>query len=415
MKVLIAEDDAMWRKVLERHVQNWGFEPVLAENGQEAWEILNDSLAPRLAILDWQMPKLDGIDVCRRVKKDQELPFTYVVMLTSRDTEADMVVGLDAGADDYLTKPIDPKVLRSRLAAALRIVELVPPKSWTAPPIPGYRIERLLGKGAFATVWEACDDDSQRRVAIKVLRVDLATDDVFNRFAQEIRVMQRMDHPAIANIYDAHIDRTIGYFAMELVDGVTLEQFVKQHRPKPTKILSIVANVCDALDHAHQQGVVHRDLKPSNILMTPQGQPKLVDFGLAKTMFRMEAVSDADDPLSGAIIGTPLFMAPEQARGEDHRQDGRTDVYALAIVVYVMLLRRHPLRIVHGDQIATLRAIAEGAARPPSELHPKFNKQLEAIIMKALASDPDDRFASAADFGNAIRRFLDDRAASLSR
>ena len=101
------------------------------------------------------MPGMDGIDVCRRVKRDPDHPFTYVVMLTSRDAQEDMVAGLDAGADDYLTKPIEPAVLRSRIAAAERIVKLVPPKEWAVPRIDGYDVKRMLGKGVFATVWEA--------------------------------------------------------------------------------------------------------------------------------------------------------------------------------------------------------------------------------------------------------------------
>ena len=174
--------------MLKQNVITWGLEPVIAEDGQEAWNILQLPDAPRLAILDWQMPEMDGIEVCRRLKRCQTLPFTYVVMLTSRDAEEDIVEGLDAGADEYLTKPVEPKVLRSRLAAAQRIVEAVPPKEWSLPRVPGYEVKRLLGKGAFATVWEAIQDETNRPVALKIIRVDLATDEVFNRFAREIEL-----------------------------------------------------------------------------------------------------------------------------------------------------------------------------------------------------------------------------------
>ncbi len=162
MKVLIAEDNAIWRQMLKQNVITWGLEPVIAEDGREAWKILQLPDAPRLAILDWQMPEMDGIEVCRRLKRCQTLPFTYVVMLTSRDAEEDIVEGLDAGADEYLTKPVEPKVLRSRLAAAQRIVEAVPPKEWSLPRVPGYEVKRLLGKGAFATVWEAIQNETNR-------------------------------------------------------------------------------------------------------------------------------------------------------------------------------------------------------------------------------------------------------------
>jgi len=114
MKVLIAEDNTMYRAVLCHSLVSWGHEPVVAEDGLQAWDILQRENAPRLVVLDWQMPGIDGIDVCRRVKRDPNHPFTYVVMLTSRDAQEDMVAGLDAGADDYLTKPIDQKLLRSQ-------------------------------------------------------------------------------------------------------------------------------------------------------------------------------------------------------------------------------------------------------------------------------------------------------------
>jgi DNA-binding response OmpR family regulator len=214
MKILIAEDNAIWRQMLKQNVSMWGFEPVTAEDGEQAWDVLQLADAPRLAILDWQMPQMDGIDVCRRLKQTQSLPFTYVVMLTSRDAEEDIVEGLDAGADEYLTKPVEPKVLRSRLAAARRIVEAVPPKEWSLPRVPGYEVIRLLGKGAFATVWEATQNETNRLVALKIIRVDLATEEVFNRFAREIQVAKRLDHPHIAHVYDGQIDRHIGYYAM---------------------------------------------------------------------------------------------------------------------------------------------------------------------------------------------------------
>jgi DNA-binding response OmpR family regulator len=181
MKVLIAEDNPIWRQMLKQNVSNWGYEAVVAEDGKEAWKILQRPDAPRLAVLDWQMPHMDGIDVCRHIKGCQTLPFTYVVMLTSRDAEEDMVAGLDAGADDYLTKPVEPKILRSRLAAAQRIVEAVPPREWHCR-VPGYEVKRLLG--APIPFGKQCRMIGPPRRA-QIIRVDLATEEVFNRFARD--------------------------------------------------------------------------------------------------------------------------------------------------------------------------------------------------------------------------------------
>lgn len=409
MKVLIAEDNPLWRASLDRQVGNWGYEPVLAENGSQAWDILCGEGAPRLAILDWQMPEMDGIDVCRRVKSSQERPFTYVIMLTGRDAEEDMVAGLDAGADDYLTKPVEPPILRSRLKAARRIVEAVPPKEWAVPRIPGYTVQKMLGKGAFATVWEATQEHTGRPVALKVIRIDLATDEVFSRFAREIRVTEKLKHPNIGCIFDSRIDHQLGYYAMELIDGDTLDKYVKEKQPKAGKILRLAAEVCDGLDYAHRQGIIHRDLKPTNIMVTGEDRPKIVDFGLARTMFVPDAESETLQSLDGSVIGTPLFMAPEQARGENESLDGRADVYAVGIIVYLLLLRRHPHRVNVKDRWETIREIAQGQVRPPREVRPRFNRELERILMKSLAEHPKDRYDSAAEFAAELRRFLAER------
>jgi len=406
MKILIAEDNPLWRATLTRNVESWGHEPVVAEDGTTALAILRREEAPRLAILDWQMPGIDGIDVCRRVKRDPDHPFTYVVMLTSRDAQEDMVAGLDAGADEYLTKPIESAVLRSRIAAAERIVNLVPPKEWAVPRIDGYEVNRMLGKGVFATVWEAIHQETGTSVALKIIRVDLATDEVFGRFAREIHLMRRLHHPNIASYYDSRIDKKQAYYAMELMKGGTLNSFVKERKPNAAVLIHLIAKVCDALDHAHQQGVVHRDLKPSNIMMTEDWQPKLVDFGLAHSMFKTEAETSAVQSMAGSIIGTPLFMAPEQARGENESIDGRADIYALGTIMYVMLLRKHPHKVNQHDRVETIRQIAVGRARAPSELKPRFNRDLERIMMKALSENRDDRYESAGEFGMELRRFL---------
>jgi serine/threonine protein kinase len=321
-----------------------------------------------------------------------------------------MVAGLDAGADDYLTKPIEPSVLRSRIAAAERIVKLVPPKEWSTPRIEGYDVKRLLGKGVFATVWEAFHEATQQNTALKVIRVDLATDEVFGRFAREVELMKKLDHRNIARIYDSRIDKSLAYYSMELIAGGTLDEFVQKHKVKPAAVIYLLAKVADALDHAHQQGVVHRDLKPRNIMMTEGGEPKLVDFGLARSMFTTNVEDSALQSIDGTVIGTPLFMSPEQALGKSELVDGRSDVFALGIILFVMLVRKNPYRVPQSDPWGTIREAAEGRLRRPSELRPGFDADLEQIILRAVAHNPADRYATGGEFAQALRGLLKERS-----
>lgn len=411
MRVLIADDNALYRGMLEKNMAKWGYDVVIAEDGQQAWEILQGNDAPRLVILDWQMPNLDGIDACRRLKHDDALPFIYVIMLTGRDSDEDMVLGLDAGADDYLTKPIEPAVLRSRLSAARRILKTVPTSDPLVPQINGFDIKQMIGKGAYATIWEATHEATGKRVAVKMVRVDLASRQALLRFGREVEMMRQLNHPNIAHVYDSHMDDSQGYCAMEFIDGVTLEKYVQQESPSAGRILKLIHRVCLALEHAHSLGIVHRDLKPSNIMVTQEGQPKLVDFGLGKSLYHQEdsGAFEAELSMDGMAIGTPMFMAPEQARAENEAIDARTDVYSLGVVLYVLLLRRHPHNVSEKDPWQTLVTVGSAEANPPSDVLPGFNARLSRIVMKALAKEPEMRYQSAAEFADEIRQFLQDR------
>ncbi|MEM8911518.1 MAG: protein kinase [Planctomycetota bacterium] len=413
MKLLIADDNPVWRKLIQAAVDSWGYRITIATNGREAMDALTSDDPPRLALLDWQMPEMDGIEVCRRIKKDPEHPFTYILLLTSRDREEDMIEGLDAGADDYLTKPIVAPLLKSRLAAARRIIEAVPPLQWTKPQLDGFDVDAVIGKGAFATVWRARHVASGRPAAVKIIRADLATDLVFDRFTREIQVMREMNHPGIAMIYASHLERDLAYYAMELIEGQSMGHYVSNRMPRATQIIKMIALICDALQHAHQRGVIHRDVKPSNVMVTDEGQPKIVDFGLSKSMFNSSLESNSQT-VDGAVLGTPLFMSPEQARGDGSLVDHRSDLYAAATMLFMFLLREHPHGVGSMDREHTISRIANGPIKRARDINEKFNPDLDAILHRALSPNPDDRYPDAGQFASSLRRFLQDRAAARS-
>lgn len=411
MKLLVADVDPVWRKLIEAAVVPWGYRVIVAENGRQALDLLRSDDPPRLALLDWQMPEIEGVEICRQIKQDPRHPFTYVILLTSRDRDEDMIAGLDAGADDYLTKPIVAAMLKSRLAAAKRIVEAIPPVQWTKPQIEDFEIERMIGRGAFATVWRARHLATGKLAAVKIIRADLASDTVLERFAREIDAMRKMDHPGIAQIYASRLDRESAYYAMELIGGRSFGHYVADEKPKATRIIEMHAMICDALGHAHQRGIIHRDIKPSNVMVTEQGRPKLVDFGLCKCMFVPPCDTCSSTMIEGAVLGTPMFMSPEQARGDLDNVDHRSDLYAVATMLYLFLLREHPHGANGMGREEMIELIASTPAVRARSINEKFNPNLDELLAKCLASDPDDRYQTASELAEALRSFLREREA----
>ncbi len=408
MRILLADDNPIWSRLLEANVKRWKFEPVICKDGNEVLERMKSPDAPRLAVIDWEMPSVSGVEACRQIKSSTSLPYTYVVLLSSRDAKEDILTGLQAGADEYLTKPVDLEILRSRLNAARRLVDAIPPKEWARPRIDGYEVDRVVGKGAFATVWRAIKSETNTVSALKVLRVDLATNAVFERFANEVEVMKQLRHRYIARIHESRVDRSVGYYAMDLIEGGSLGEYTKLNKLNALQNIRMISRVCKGLAHAHERGIIHRDLKPSNIMVTLDGVPKIVDFGLSKSMFKVPS-ENALQTMEGSLVGTPLFMAPEQARGEIQNIDHRTDIFAAGVILYIMLMRRHPFKVDPGNSSKTVQELASGKPRPPSEYHSNFSRRLQDIIMRSLAVNPEERYQSALDFAGALNSFVQRR------
>lgn len=268
--------------------------------------------------------------------------------------------------------------------------------SLRAPSIPGYRIRGVLGQGAMGTVYDAEQQVPRRTVAIKVLGTRSSA--ALVRFHTEIEAMARLDHPGIAKIFEAGHADGYPYFVMERVEGRTLDEHVAT-APRATR-LALFAAICDAVHHAHVKGIFHRDLKPSNVMVRPDGRVAVLDFGVARI------AEYAGDTRAGDLMGTPVYMSPEQARLRPDEVDARSDVYTLGVILYELLAGDLPYDV-RGKPLPDIaRAICEQPPRPLSRHDRTLRGDLEAICARALEKEPERRYASAAALADDVRRYL---------
>jgi len=274
------------------------------------------------------------------------------------------------------------------------------PNGTPPPTLTRFEIGEPLGEGATAVVYRARDRELGRGVALKLLRGAAFGDIPRERFRREARAAAGLVHPNLVAIFDAGEDAGRPYLVLELVEGRSLAEVLAAPRPELRKLLALLEKAARGVAAAHAGGIVHRDLKPANILVTPEGTPKVGDFGLAHL-----SDSRSDLTRTGTTLGTPLYMAPEQVEGRPDRISPRTDVYALGAILYEILAARPPQL---AETVAELyRKITDEDPAPPSTVAPGIPREAELIALKALEKDPARRYADAGEFADDLQRHLD--------
>jgi tetratricopeptide (TPR) repeat protein len=382
---------------------------MLTMNATNDWYRRVESLYQ--AVLD-QRPECRADYLIEQCRGDQPL---------RREVET-LLACYDAAKGSFLDDPAH--------ALASRSAEPAP----VSDRIGRYRILGVLGQGGMGIVYRAEQENPRREVALKVMRSGLVGSDLLRRFELEAAFLARLRHPGIAQIYEAGLfddgDREQPFFAMELVNGEQLIQFVRQRGPTIPDRLKLFIEVCAAVQHAHQKSVIHRDLKPANILVVEgdghadsstdhtagkeSGKsrrtaiPKILDFGVARTTDSdVQATTLYSD--TGRLVGTLAYMSPEQIEGQTARLDTRADVYALGVILYELLTERLPFDVSNTTIANAVRIICEQEPDPPGAINRALRGDLNTIVLKALEKDPERRYASASDLAADLQRYLENQ------
>ncbi len=335
---------------------------------------------------------IDGCEACEAVAQKFDLATDSVldsIALKEKESQtadtAEFHLAFQSVFDDSYPTPT-PKWLRSK-----------PPKDFGR-----YQIRKILGSGAMGTVYLAWDQHLERSVAIKVLHHFFKDEESLRkRFLRESKISANIDHPNICRVYDAGRLDKFYYITMPYIEGVTLDQFFSENKKSVQEMISVVLTITRAMQHAHENGIVHRDLKPGNILINSEDQPMITDFGLA---FAYEEASQ-ETRLTGAgqVIGSPSYMAPEQAESQLGKVGPGSDVYSVGVILFELITDQLPFE---GSLTEVLTKLVNEPAPAPSSVCENIDFKLDYICLKAMATKPEDRFSSMEEFSQALEKYL---------
>jgi serine/threonine-protein kinase len=416
-RILLVDDDQQMSVLLKEWLEANQYEVLLQHNGISGRAALKGG-GFDIVVLDWDMPGASGLDLCREYKESGGA--APVLMLTGRSSVASKEAGFEAGADDFLVKPFQPRELAARLKNLLRrSAPAATPPQVQSPAASGnllldrYELLNPLGEGAMGFVYKAKDTLLNRTVALKMLKAHSANDqESLHRFKLEAQAVSQLAHPNIVTIFDyGSLPDGSPCIVMEYLEGRALHELLQEiHQIPLRRALRYFIDCCAALFHAHGKGVIHRDLKPSNIMLIDLDQDfervKIVDFGILKLVERSDLQSNVMTS-PHQVFGSPCYMSPEQCTSK--LVDQRSDIFSLGCVFYECLTGIR-LFLGNSDFDTMLNRFREKPL-PMTVVRPDLDlpQALESIVFRMLEVEPDRRYDSA----KSVREDLENLAYSL--
>ncbi len=399
-RIALAEDNEHLRKLLTTLLGLKGHEVVAFDNGETALEAVLAGDPPfELVLSDVNMPRLDGLELCRRLRARFEKDELPVILLSVLGSEDDILDGFDAGASDYLVKPFSTKVVQAKISLYLQrratrsharrgLGPLVEDPRALPTPFDKYELLQRLGDGSYGVVYRARRDHDGLEVALKLLAREVSDDrEKLSRYFREVAVLSALDDPHVVRFVDSGYERERYFLAMELIEGETALARLRRARGPlpPPEVARIGAGVARALGALAQHDLVHRDVKPANVVLRADGSAVLIDFGLAKGRGE-QGLTEADE-----FLGTAEYIAPEVISGE--RESIRSDMFSLGVMLYELATDVAPFHASSTYDVLMRIASCE-PARPTASVNPAVPVQLSSLIAALMEPDPDRRLVA---------------------